>query len=333
MKSILITGASTGFGMGTALEMAKLGWSVYATMRNLDKADRILHAAETLGVAEVIQVIELDVTSQVSVDLALASVLEATGGQLDVLLNNAGYSVMGAFEELTEAQYRQQMETNFFGALRVTQGVLPSMRKAGQGRIVTVSSNSVNCPHPMLSIYAASKWALEGWSEGLAMEMAPYGVEVSIVQPGAHRTPFAKNVQPNFPDNSPYQAWFNKALPGVSNLDRWGRDPEAGIADIVAAITAEEPRFHTTIGADTELFHSLKGNYPFEIRALLARLIAGLPSANEFVDTTSSKESIVSQTNVSEIIETVASSLLSSEQKSSLAGQEAAGLIRLLAGD
>lgn len=284
MKSVLITGASSGFGRGLALGLARQGWLVFASMRDLGKADGLITASEALdGTGRVIPV-ALDVTKPASIAAAVEHVLKETGGTLDVLVNNAGYSILGAFEDCSEETCRQQMETNFFGALGVTRTVLPAMRKAQQGRIVVVTSNAVNSPHPLLTMYAASKWALEGWAEGLAMEVAPFGIEVAVVQPGAHRTEFAGNVDFIQAEASAYGRWLETALPGITNLDRWGRDPERGIADIVETVTAAHVPFRQQVGEDAKIFAALKGAAPYEARALALRAIVGLPGPGAFVD-------------------------------------------------
>lgn len=282
MRSILITGSSSGFGRATAVELARAGWRVFASMRNTAKAGDLVEQAKD-GTGQLIP-LALDVTDPASVEAAIAAVLEQTGGTLDALLCNAGYSILGSFEDYGDELCRKQMETNFFGTLAVTRAVLPAMRTAQCGRIVIVSSNAVNSPHPMLSLYAASKWALEGWAEGLAMEVAPFGIEVCVLQPGAHRTEFAGNVQFVQPEGSAYGPWLEHAMPGISNLDKWGRDPGKAIDQIVSAVTDKMVPFRQQIGEDAKVFAALKATAPFETRALALRTIVGLPGPNMFVD-------------------------------------------------
>lgn len=289
MKSVLITGASTGFGRLAALELAAKGWLVFASMRNPAKAKSLTEAELPQDCGGRIIPVELDVTSPSSIQRAVEIVLDETGGTLDVLLNNAGYSIMGAFEDYSDALCRQQMETNFFGALGVTRAVLPAMRKAQSGRIVIVTSNAVNSPHPFLSLYAASKWALEGWAEGLAMELAPFGIEVAVLQPGAHRTEFAGNVEFVQAENSAYTPLIQAAMPGVSNLDRWGRDPASGAASLVDAVCSDDLPFRQQVGEDAQVFAALKGAAPYEVRALALRAIVGLPGPGALVDTPSAQ--------------------------------------------
>lgn len=288
MQSILITGASSGFGRAVALELAREGWLVFASMRDPAKAEALLEQAG--DARERIVPIALDVTDPAGVRAAVDSLLERTGGVLDAVLSNAGYSILGAFEDYADELCRQQMETNFFGALNVIRAVLPAMRAAGKGRIVIVSSNAVNAPHPLLTMYAASKWALEGWAEGLAMELAPFGIEVRVVQPGAHRTEFAGNVRFVLPENSAYAAWIERAMPGIENLDRWGRDPGKAVPPIIAAVCAENAPFRQQIGEDAQVFAALKANVPFEARACALRAIVGLPGASELAGSPTPRE-------------------------------------------
>lgn len=283
-KELLVTGSSTGFGAGVAIAMAARGWRVFASMRDMTKAPALLEQADKAGVASRIVPLRIDVTDAASVDAGVAEVLEATGGRIDAVLSNAGYSVLGAFEDVDDKATRAQMETNFFGALAVARAVLPAMRQAQAGRIVIVSSNAVNTPHPLLSTYAASKWALEGWAEALAMELAPFGIGVSVVQPGAHRTPFAGNVQFVAPDESPYRQWMQTVMPGIGELDRWGRDPDLAIPPIVAALENPQAAFRIAIGEDTQVFSALKGAAPYEVRAFALRAITGAPGPDAFVN-------------------------------------------------
>lgn len=280
MRTVLVTGASTGFGRNAVLDLAQAGWRVFASMRDPARAGTLIADAGANG--ERISILPLDVTDPVSVDRAVAEATEQGGGGIDVLLNNAGYGLMGAFEDLSDADCRRQMETNFFGTLNVTRAVLPTMRARERGRVVVITSNACNAPHPLLSLYAASKWALEGWAEGLAMEIAPFGLDVVVVQPGAHRTPFASNVMPQMPHDSTYQRWLEQATPGIGMLDAWGREPDAAREAIVAAVSAPGHPFRTALGEDTVAFAALKGALPYEARAAALRAIVGLPAPGAF---------------------------------------------------
>lgn len=283
MKTVLITGASSGFGLGAAEALARQGWRVFASMRSLAKGRELEKRSSREAWPGSIQAIEMDVTNPASVGEAIAGIEVSADGRLDALLNNAGYSIIGAFEDLSDADCHRQMETNFFGALNVTRGVLPLMRRAGHGRIAIVTSNAVNAPHPMLTMYAASKWALEGWAEGLAMEVAPFGIKVVVVQPGAHRTPFAEHVVPVLPEDSAYARWMEQVGSGIANLDRWGREPDRAIQTLVEAVAEPDMPFRTALGEDSAFFAALKGALPYEARALILRAIINAPAPGSFM--------------------------------------------------
>src|SRR5260221_11433980 len=183
-RSVLITGCSSGFGLDAAVALARKGWQVFPTMRNLDKRERLDKALADAGVADRATLLQLDVDDAASVDAALQQVFDATGGRLDGLVNNAGISLGGAFEDVDDADVRRVMETNFFGVLALTKAVLPAMRAQRSGHVLIVSSNSAFSGAPGMSAYTASKWAVEGWAESLAFEVSPFGIQVVLVEPG-----------------------------------------------------------------------------------------------------------------------------------------------------
>jgi NAD(P)-dependent dehydrogenase (short-subunit alcohol dehydrogenase family) len=190
MTTILITGASRGIGMASALYLARAGYDVIAAMRH--PAGSELAAALTAGKLP-IRLETLDVDSDASVAACFARVLAQ--GPLDVLVNNAGIERSGAVEETPLADFRTCMETNYFGALRCIQAVVGAMRARGQGLIVNVTSIAGRIASSPLGPYAASKFALEAASEALAQELKPFGVRVAIVQPGIMDTRMARNLE------------------------------------------------------------------------------------------------------------------------------------------
>lgn len=183
MKTILITGASTGIGRATALLFQKAGWNVVATMRD--------PARETvLSTLPNVLVQALDVTDRSSIEAAVKATLSRFGG-LDVLLNNAGYGLFGPMEAVTPEQLERQYETNVYGPVYAMQAALPHLRAKRSGVIINVSSIGGRMTFPFNSLYHGTKFALEGISESLAIELAPHGVRVKIVEPGGVKTDFA----------------------------------------------------------------------------------------------------------------------------------------------
>jgi NAD(P)-dependent dehydrogenase (short-subunit alcohol dehydrogenase family) len=186
MKNIIITGSSNGFGLKAAKDFADKGNKVYATMRNPNgknanaKADLESHSTN-------IKVVDMDVTDEASVKEAMATIL-AEAGSVDVLINNAGIMYLGITEAFSVEQARFQMETNYFGAIRVMQAVLPSMRKAGTGLIINTSSLVGRMSPPFFGTYTATKHALEGYTQALRYEVSPFGVDIVLVEPGPFGT-------------------------------------------------------------------------------------------------------------------------------------------------
>ena len=180
MKTILITGTSSGIGLSAAVELARRGERVFASMRDLSRSGPLQEAAAAAGVE--VDVVQLDVTDPASVTRAVGEVLSAAGG-IDVLVNNAGIAIPGPLEFVTEEETRATFETHVFGPLRVIQAVLPSMRTRGSGRIVNVSSGGSHSRmgHRLLGVYSASKAALNTLSEELLKEVAPLGIEVVLM--------------------------------------------------------------------------------------------------------------------------------------------------------
>jgi len=186
-KVAVVTGSSSGIGFETSLMLAKNGFNVYATMRNLSKSEKILKIANDKKLT--IEVGQLDVTSEQSVDNAISAIVEEEG-QIDVLVNNAGYGLMGPAEELTIDEFRDQFETNVFGVLRTTKKVLPVMRRNKQGTIINLSSIVGKIGIPVMSGYVSSKFALEGLMESMRYELEPFGIRVVLVEPGVIKTNF-----------------------------------------------------------------------------------------------------------------------------------------------
>jgi NAD(P)-dependent dehydrogenase (short-subunit alcohol dehydrogenase family) len=213
MASVLITGTSKGIGLETALAFARAGYQVYATMRNPSQSPAL---AETAAREKLpITISTMDVDSDESVSNAIAAIQK--NGPIDVLVNNAGVEGVGPVEEFPLAKFRAIMETNYFGALRCIQAVVPGMRQRRSGTIINISSVAGRICNPPLTSYCASKWALEALSEGLAGELKTFNVRVAIVEPGIIDTAMAQRIGDPAP-GSPYgqtarfSALFTKSL-------------------------------------------------------------------------------------------------------------------------
>jgi NAD(P)-dependent dehydrogenase (short-subunit alcohol dehydrogenase family) len=230
-KVVLVTGASQGIGRATAERFAAAGWSVAATMRRPGEAP---HGATS----DRIRTVALDVTDQQSVADAIVQVISAFG-QIDALVNNAGYGLVGPFEVIDEAQVRRQFETNVFGLMAVTRAVLPHMRARRSGVIVNVSSMGGRVAFPFYSVYHATKWAVGGFSESLAYELRPYGIAVKIIEPGAIKTEFygRSEEQPAGIAESDYSDDFARIYRRMTRATRHAPGPELVAEAIFAAAT------------------------------------------------------------------------------------------------
>ncbi|MGB8024337.1 MAG: SDR family oxidoreductase [Nitrososphaeraceae archaeon] len=213
----VVTGSSSGIGFETSLLLAKNGFFTYATMRNLDKSNKIidLKLKEKLP----LEVLELDVTDDKSVKEAIEKIANEQG-TVNVLVNNAGYALVGPLEELSIQEFKEQFETNVFGAIRVTQAVLPIMRKQRHGTIVNISSIAGRIGFPLTSAYVSSKFALEGLSESMAYEIDQFGTKVILIEPGVIKTNFdhnlkiGKKVSTTNDRNSPYADITERRIAG-----------------------------------------------------------------------------------------------------------------------
>ena len=201
MTSVLITGTSKGIGLESALAFGRAGYQVHATMRNPAQSPEL--AATAAREKLPITISTMDVDSDQSVSRAIAAI-HKDHGPIDVLVNNAGVERAGSVEELPLADFRAVMETNYFGAIRCIQAVVPHMRQRRSGCIINVSSVAGRIASGPLTSYAATKWALEALSEGLAGEMKTFNVRVAIVEPGIIDTAMARRIEDE-PDHSPYR--------------------------------------------------------------------------------------------------------------------------------
>jgi|TARA_B100001741_G_scaffold11011_1_gene8709 NAD(P)-dependent dehydrogenase (short-subunit alcohol dehydrogenase family) len=205
---VVITGGNSGIGRSTAIGLAKAGYKVFATMRSLERGEKLREAIRKLELD--ITEIELDVSNDESVANGFGQILKATG-QIDVLINNAGIGSNAVIEDVNIALDKEVFETNFWGPVRCIQAALPTMRAQRSGHIVQVSSIAGRIGLPAQPIYSASKWALEGLSENLAHDLSSFGVRVSIIEPGVTRTAIlGKNN--TVPDNDDFKEVYARML-------------------------------------------------------------------------------------------------------------------------
>jgi NAD(P)-dependent dehydrogenase (short-subunit alcohol dehydrogenase family) len=242
-----ITGASAGFGRDLAEYLLGLGAIVVATARKLEQLKGLEAAYPATAL-----ILALDVTKQSQVDGAVADAV-ARFGRIDVLVNNAGYGMVGAVEESAEEEFRPLFETNVFGLIRVTQAVLPQMRKRRTGHIVNLSSIGGLVSTPGFGMYNATKFAVEGLSEALAQEVGPLGIGLTIVEPGPFRTKFLGRAGGEASHRiADYEPTAGKMRAYFSDQDGKQRgDPKRAAAAIVAAVESEHPPLRLLLGAST----------------------------------------------------------------------------------
>jgi NAD(P)-dependent dehydrogenase (short-subunit alcohol dehydrogenase family) len=277
MRSVLITGTSTGIGKATAVVLASRGWRVFATMRNLEKAGLLEQALKEAGLQNGVELEQLEVTSRTSIQAAVKSMLALTGNKLDAVVHNAGVAAAGAFEDVPEPELRRVMETNFFGVLGLTRSLLPTFRAQGNGRIVVVSSEAAFMGQPTNSIYCASKWAIEGWAEAIAYELESFGIEVILIEPGPYRTEIWKSTPRIQPPGSPYHAWVQQVFrAGDAHAASVARDPVEVALVIANALETPRPRFRNPVGPFARLNHFMRGKVPSRLLRKATKLYLGL---------------------------------------------------------
>ena len=265
MNSVLITGTSSGIGRAAVERFGAADWQVAATMISPDRAPEWSDHPR-------ITRYPLDVTNDAQASDTIQTVIEDFG-HLDVLVNNAGFGVFGAFEAASTEQIHEQFDTNLFGPMRTIRAVLPHFRSRGQGVIVNVSSGVGRMAMPMQSLYNTSKWALEGFTESLQYELRSLGISVKVVEPGNIRTNFFDAIQRTNVDDLPdYQPYQETVLEKLTELNKQGADPEI-VADVIfeAATDSESSRLRYTAGSDASLFLTLRKFLPDRLFFWLVR--------------------------------------------------------------
>lgn len=246
MKTIFITGASTGLGKATAQLFQQKGWKVIATMRNPE-------AASDLASLENVTVLPLDVTQPEQINAAVKQSLEF--GDVDVVFNNAGYGLLGPLEALTDEQIVRQLNTNLLGTIRVTQEFIPYFRKKKDGMFISTTSIGGLMAFPLNSIYHATKWALEGWSESMAFELNQFGIAIKTVSPGGIKTDFVSRSLDSA--TSPvYEEMINSLYSGMEGMMEAASTPEQIAAVVYEAATDGKKQLRYVAGEDANALYA-----------------------------------------------------------------------------
>lgn len=257
-KAALITGCSSGIGRATALRLNAVGWAVYATARRAASIEELARAG--------CRTMELDVTDEASLVRAVRQV-ESDCGSIDALVNNAGYSQSGTIEETPIESVRRQFETNVFGLARLTQLVLPGMRRAGRGRIVNLGSMGGTLIFPGGGYYHATKYALEAFSDALRFEVGGLGIDVILIQPGLIRTGFSDTAVSGVPEqaaDSPYRALMAKVKQATKTAYTEGLagklagDPDDVARTIEQALATQRPKTRYRVSPSAGVFMRLR---------------------------------------------------------------------------
>ena len=257
----VVTGSSSGIGFETSLMLARNGFQTYATMRDPDKGENTKSIATKENLP--IHIEQLDVTDNKSVTNAIQAIV-SKANRIDVLVNNAGYALTGAFEDLAIEEIKAQYETNLFGLIRTTQAVLPIMRKQKSGTIVNISSGAGRFGYAGASAYISTKFAVEGLSESMSYELEPFGIKVILVEPGVIRTNVFKNIvtaKKSQNPNSPYSQIMQKMSTSFEHmLENASSSPDLVAKVVLQAVTSENPSLRYLAGKDVETWIEAKRN-------------------------------------------------------------------------
>lgn len=266
-KTVLITGTSSGIGRETVIYFSKKGWNVAATMRNPAKET-------TLQQLPGVRLYALDVTDEASINKAIEACIADFGG-IDVLVNNAGYGAVGIFEAATPEQIRRQFETNVFGVMNVTRGILPHFRNKKNGTIINVTSMGGLITFPVYSVYHGTKWAVEGWAEALQYELRPFNIKVKNVEPGAIKTDFYDRSQDLFskPGLNDYKAYETATLANAQQFGVNAPGPEVVAKTILNAAQADSFKLRYPAGAQAKAILLLRRSVPLSWFRSIVRMI------------------------------------------------------------
>jgi short-subunit dehydrogenase len=258
-KTVLITGTASGIGMETALYFFDKGFNVIATMRNPEQRNTPLHEK---GLPDLVH---LDVTNASSINAAVQYALDKYG-KIDVLVNNAGYAVFGPFEAATKAQEKREFDTNVFGLMEVIRGILPLFRRQKGGIIINVASMGGRIGFPLYSIYNATKWAVEGFTEALMYELKPLNIKVKLIEPGVIKTDFYERSLDKTDSSALTNAYGGimkraEKLTDASSVNK-GSEPKLVAEIIYRAATDGSARLRYAAGSDAKLVWMLRRILP-----------------------------------------------------------------------
>ena len=242
-KVAIVTGSATGIGYETAIHLAKNGFYTYAAKsQNLP-----------------LRVIQLDVTDDISITKAIGTVINESG-KVDVLVNNAGYGLVGSIEDMSIEELKAQYETNVFGVFRVTKEVLPHMRKQHGGSIINISSIAGRIALPLYSAYVSTKFAIEGLSESMAYELEPFGIKVAIIEPGVIKTNFRREqaAKGSSDEGSPYSSMIQSPSKVIEEMLKHRLYPEEVARTVIQAIENPKPKLRYIVGKDAEKLIELR---------------------------------------------------------------------------
>jgi len=281
-KPVIITGTSSGIGLTTAVHLACKGFKVYATMRDVNRRHALEEEARRHNVS--VDVLPCDITSQDDITAVIEHVI-ASSGRMYGLVNNAGINIRGFFEDLSDREMRAVLETNLFGTMAVTRSALPYLRSHRDSRIVIMSSSGGRIASPASSAYCTSKFALEGFGESLAQEMIPFGVHVSLVEPGLVATDLfwrnRKAAQQSGQPEGVYSPWFHRLERFTDAEVQTVKTPATHVAEAVwRALTAKRPRLRYVVGSRAKLLLCLRKRLPCAVfdsiwAALVNRAMGG----------------------------------------------------------
>lgn len=251
-KTILITGASTGIGKSTAIYFAERGWNVAATMRNTEKGNDLTKHSS-------IKLFKLDVMNETAIKQTIDDTIKKFGA-IDVVFNNAGYALVGAFEAMTQEQIKKQFDTNVFGVMNVTKTILPYFRERKSGAIITTTSMGGLITFPLYSVYHATKWAVEGFMESLHYELKPFNIKIKNIEPGAIKTEFENSLE--FVTTDAYNNYAPKAHQNM--LDAYKKAPTGVVVakKVFQAATDNSFRLRYPVGGQSPVLLFLRRILP-----------------------------------------------------------------------